>query len=140
MNCPRPETLAGYLDGELSTEETGWLREHLAVCEACRRRLVRIAESARLGKAALEDAESGSCPDWESLLAAAETGDPGEWSSHLASCPRCAARYREAEAVIALVEDVEAGKGGSFFREEPSPLPRAAERKKPFGFEGETQK
>lgn len=42
--CPRAETVASMIDGNLSSRERGILEDHLAACETCYRLLTESTE------------------------------------------------------------------------------------------------
>ena len=55
MKCPEEQTLAAFMEGELSTNAAGELRIHSVDCAGCRRALERLRETAgqlRLSRAA----------------------------------------------------------------------------------------
>ena len=43
--CPRPEVLATYVDGKLTSEEQSLIESHLAKCKRCRRVITLVIES-----------------------------------------------------------------------------------------------
>jgi hypothetical protein len=47
MKCPDEQTLAAFMEGELSTNAAGELQAHLADCAGCRQALERLRETVR---------------------------------------------------------------------------------------------
>lgn len=54
MNCPEPEIISAFADGELETKEAADVERHVAQCARCRESLEEMQWLERRGRAALE--------------------------------------------------------------------------------------
>jgi anti-sigma factor RsiW len=75
MNCPPPQELSAYLDGELAVDRTAAIREHLGRCAACRDEIARL-EAVSDALDSLEGAEPNAyfAPRLRRLAAGRRTG------------------------------------------------------------------
>jgi eukaryotic-like serine/threonine-protein kinase len=46
-DCPEPETIAAYLDGNASPEEKAFIERHIANCRECRMTIALAVRSER---------------------------------------------------------------------------------------------
>jgi hypothetical protein len=91
--------------GRLAGEEVSWMRDHLAACDFCWERFLSLGEqSLRLTPPEVADHPVRSCPDDETLAAAAEGALEGPalalFERHLEACERCGPALDELRAHI----------------------------------------
>lgn len=79
MKCPDEQTLAAFMEGELSTNAAGELHVHLADCAGCRQAIERLRETA----GQLRRARAAEDPNFVSQvlqrLPAGHRRHPGRW-------------------------------------------------------------
>jgi hypothetical protein len=100
----REDWMRFYL-GRLPGEETTWMRDHLASCDFCWERFLVMGEqSLRLTPPPVAEHPVRSCPDDETLAAAAEGALEGPARSlfdrHLEGCGDCRVSLRELRAAV----------------------------------------
>ena len=84
MKCPDEQTLAAFMEGELSTNAAGELQVHLADCAACRQAFERLREIAGQLRRARADDDPHFVSQVLERLPAGHRRHPGRWLVALA--------------------------------------------------------